>query len=182
MLALGLIDAIVPEPTGGAHNNPDARDRARRPGALGQALAEVAALSVDERLDARYEKFRRWGRKGTAFVDDAAVPPAAAPARARQGMKSLLWQHLPCDDEQAPALAAALGVHPDRRAAAVHARACATRTQASALPEPVARSPARSVQARRHGPRGRPPRAGAGAAASASPSTATTTSTASRRR
>src|SRR3954447_8701836 len=27
-------------------------------------------------------------------------------------MKSLLWQHLPCDDEQAPGLAAALGVHP----------------------------------------------------------------------
>src|SRR4051812_40591992 len=27
-------------------------------------------------------------------------------------MKSLLWQHLPCDDDQASALAAALGVHP----------------------------------------------------------------------
>src|SRR3954470_22045168 len=27
-------------------------------------------------------------------------------------MKSLLWQHLPCDDEQAAGLAAALGVHP----------------------------------------------------------------------
>jgi len=27
-------------------------------------------------------------------------------------MKSLLWQHLPCDDGQASALASALGIHP----------------------------------------------------------------------
>ena len=33
LLALGLIDGIIPEPPGGAHNDHDARDRARRPGA-----------------------------------------------------------------------------------------------------------------------------------------------------
>ena len=27
-------------------------------------------------------------------------------------MKSLLWQHLPCDDGQASTLASALGLHP----------------------------------------------------------------------
>ena len=30
LLALGIIDEIVPEPAGGAHNDPDAGDRARR--------------------------------------------------------------------------------------------------------------------------------------------------------
>src|SRR4029434_3154620 len=58
MLALGLIDAIVPEPTGGAHNNPDAAT-ALVDQALSAALPEVAALSVDDRLGSRYEKFRR---------------------------------------------------------------------------------------------------------------------------
>ena len=34
-----------------------------------QALAGVAALSIDQRLAARYEKFRRMGEEGTAFID-----------------------------------------------------------------------------------------------------------------
>ena len=73
MLALGLIDAIVPEPTGGAHNNPDAAT-ALVDQALSSALADVAALSVDARLSARYEKFRRMGDERTAFVDENALP------------------------------------------------------------------------------------------------------------
>ena len=68
MLALGLIDAVVPEPTGGAHNNPDAAT-ALVDQALALALAEVTPLSVDQRLNARYEKFRRMGEEGTSFVD-----------------------------------------------------------------------------------------------------------------
>src|SRR6266542_3025511 len=68
MLALGLIDAVVPEPTGGAHNNADAAT-ALVDQALSVSLADVAALSVDERLNARYDKFRRMGEEGIAFVD-----------------------------------------------------------------------------------------------------------------
>jgi acetyl-CoA carboxylase carboxyl transferase subunit alpha len=68
MLALGLIDAVVPEPTGGAHNNPDAAT-ALVDQALSAALIEVAALSVEGRLQARYDKFRKMGEEGTAFVD-----------------------------------------------------------------------------------------------------------------
>jgi acetyl-CoA carboxylase carboxyl transferase subunit alpha len=68
LLNLGLIDAIVPEPTGGAHNDYD-----RATGLVDQALALALALaiplSVDQRLAARYEKFRRMGSEGTAFVD-----------------------------------------------------------------------------------------------------------------
>jgi acetyl-CoA carboxylase carboxyl transferase subunit alpha len=68
MLALGLVDAIVPEPTGGAHNNPDAAT-ALVDQALSVSLADVSALSVAERLNARYDKFRGMGEEGTAFVD-----------------------------------------------------------------------------------------------------------------
>jgi acetyl-CoA carboxylase carboxyl transferase subunit alpha len=68
MLALGLIDAVVPEPTGGAHNNPDAAT-ALVDQALSVALSDVAALGVEERLNTRYDKFRRMGEEGTAFVD-----------------------------------------------------------------------------------------------------------------
>jgi acetyl-CoA carboxylase carboxyl transferase subunit alpha len=68
MLALGLIDAVVPEPTGGAHNNPDAAT-ALVDQALSVALADAAALAVEERLNARYDKFRRMGEEGTSFVD-----------------------------------------------------------------------------------------------------------------
>src|SRR3954467_3582782 len=70
MLALGLIDAIVPEPTGGAHNNPDAAT-ALVDQALSAALADVSALSVESRLQLRYEKFRRMGEEGSAFTDTA---------------------------------------------------------------------------------------------------------------
>ena len=68
MLALGLIDAVVPEPTGGAHNNPDA-STALVDQALSAALGDITPLGVEERLNARYEKFRRMGEEGTAFVD-----------------------------------------------------------------------------------------------------------------
>src|SRR5688500_1642015 len=68
LLGLGLVDAIVPEPLGGAHNDVD-RATGLVDQALMQALADVAPLSVDARLTARYEKFRRMGEEGTAFID-----------------------------------------------------------------------------------------------------------------
>jgi acetyl-CoA carboxylase carboxyl transferase subunit alpha len=68
MLALGLIDAIIPEPAGGAHNDYDAAT-ALVDQALSSALDELTALPGDQRLDRRYEKFRRMGAEGTAFVD-----------------------------------------------------------------------------------------------------------------
>jgi acetyl-CoA carboxylase carboxyl transferase subunit alpha len=71
MLALGLIDGIVPEPTGGAHNNPDAAT-ALVDQALSVSLADVSAFSVEARLIARYDKFRKMGEAGTAFVDTQA--------------------------------------------------------------------------------------------------------------
>jgi acetyl-CoA carboxylase carboxyl transferase subunit alpha len=68
LLKLGLVDAIVPEPVGGAHNDHDAAT-ALVDQALAQGLAELSGLSVEERLAARYNKFRRMGSEGIAFVD-----------------------------------------------------------------------------------------------------------------
>jgi acetyl-CoA carboxylase carboxyl transferase subunit alpha len=78
MLALGLVDAIVPEPTGGAHNNPDAAT-ALVDQALSAALPEVTALSVEERLRVRYDKFRKMGEERSSFVD--ANAPSMEPAQ-----------------------------------------------------------------------------------------------------
>jgi len=68
LLAFGLIDAIVPEPVGGAHNDHDAAT-ALVDQALAQSLAELTSMSVQERLSARYEKFRKMGTEGVAFID-----------------------------------------------------------------------------------------------------------------
>ena len=68
LLALGLIDAIIPEPRGGAHND-DEGATGLVDQALQHALAEVSALPVAERLNLRYEKFRQMGEEGTAFVN-----------------------------------------------------------------------------------------------------------------
>ncbi len=78
MLALGLVDAIVPEPTGGAHNNPDAAT-ALVDQALSAALPEVTVLSVEERLRVRYDKFRRMGEERSSFVDANATSMEPAP-------------------------------------------------------------------------------------------------------
>jgi acetyl-CoA carboxylase carboxyl transferase subunit alpha len=76
MLGLGLIDAIIPEPCGGAHNDYD-RATALVDQALSAAIAELTPMSVDARLAVRYEKFRRMGQEGQAFVDvDRPSPPS----------------------------------------------------------------------------------------------------------
>lgn len=58
--ALGVADEVVPEPPGGAHSDPVATIDA-----VGQAIVRhldrLAALPVDELLEARFAKFRRIG-------------------------------------------------------------------------------------------------------------------------
>jgi acetyl-CoA carboxylase carboxyl transferase subunit alpha len=68
MVALGLVDSIIPEPLGGAHNDYEAAT-ALLDQALSEALVDVSALSAAERLDLRYAKFRRMGEEGTSFTD-----------------------------------------------------------------------------------------------------------------
>src|SRR6478672_13790278 len=66
LLKAGIIDAIVPEPVGGAHTDPAAAARLLD-AALTRVLADVAALDGNARLQQRYEKFRRMGRIGVDF-------------------------------------------------------------------------------------------------------------------
>jgi acetyl-CoA carboxylase carboxyl transferase subunit alpha len=68
LLTVGIIDAIIPEPAGGAQTDPDAAARLLD-GVLSKVLAEVTALESDRRLQLRYEKFRGMGRLGAHFTD-----------------------------------------------------------------------------------------------------------------
>lgn len=65
LLAFGVVDEIVPEPTGGAHTDHD-RAAALLDGPLSRALAEASAMDSAARLEARYQKFRAMGNIGLA--------------------------------------------------------------------------------------------------------------------
>ena len=60
-----IIDKIIPEPPGGAHNDYDQAARFLD-SALSERLAEAVSCSQEDRLSRRYTKLRRFGRWGTA--------------------------------------------------------------------------------------------------------------------
>ena len=67
-----IIDEIVAEPVGGAHTDWDAMFRSMD-AVLTRQLGELSALSMDDLVAARYDKFRAMGRLGHEFVHQA--PP-----------------------------------------------------------------------------------------------------------
>jgi len=83
---LGIVDAIVPEPLGGAHNDPDAMAATLRK-TIAANLAELRAIPIARLLDLRYAKYRRIafyveGRVAHNPVEQAAEQAAAAARRA----------------------------------------------------------------------------------------------------
>ena len=60
LLSLGLIDGIIPEPPGGAQEDPQAAAENLR-AALRRGLDQLAGLDARELVDHRYAKFRRMG-------------------------------------------------------------------------------------------------------------------------
>src|SRR5690242_4172548 len=60
LLNFGLIDGIIPEPPGGAQEDPDAAAELLRK-KLRDALEELGRLSESELVEQRYQKFRRMG-------------------------------------------------------------------------------------------------------------------------
>src|SRR5499433_1373817 len=58
--SLGIVDRIVPEPEGGAHEDWD-RAAAYLAEALKESLAEVESMTGENRITRRYERFRRMG-------------------------------------------------------------------------------------------------------------------------
>jgi acetyl-CoA carboxylase carboxyl transferase subunit alpha len=61
LIELKLVDEIVPEPEGGAHFDPEGAARMLEP-FLVRSLDDLSALSPQQLLDQRYEKFRRMGQ------------------------------------------------------------------------------------------------------------------------
>jgi len=68
----GIADAVVPEPDGGAHNDPDEAARLLD-GYLSRTLRELSALPIAERRRLRRERFRRIGAHRELPPDSAAL-------------------------------------------------------------------------------------------------------------
>ena len=65
LLGFGIVDEIVPEPTGGAHTSHELA-AALLDTALERALTSVSLMDSSTRLEARYQKFRAMGNVGIA--------------------------------------------------------------------------------------------------------------------
>lgn len=61
LLNADLVDEVIPEPLGGAHNNPEEAAQNIRQTIL-KYLKELSSVPKDKLLDLRYEKFRKVGR------------------------------------------------------------------------------------------------------------------------
>jgi len=71
LLKLDIIDEIIKEPIGGAHMDYD--EAAQLVDAvLVRQLKDLSALTSQDRLNARYDKFRSMGRLGQSFIDTQA--------------------------------------------------------------------------------------------------------------
>ncbi|WP_291986690.1 acetyl-CoA carboxylase carboxyltransferase subunit alpha [Luteitalea sp.] len=71
LLAREIVDGIIPEPAGGAHQDYDLA-ASHLDAALWPALQTLMAMSTAERLEHRYEKFRRIGRLGAEISGTAS--------------------------------------------------------------------------------------------------------------
>ena len=80
LIGLGIVDEIVREPLGGAHQDP-AKASELLDEAIGRTLAEISAWSSEERLARRYDKFRNMGRLGVDFVDGAMAAGGQSESR-----------------------------------------------------------------------------------------------------
>jgi acetyl-CoA carboxylase carboxyl transferase subunit alpha len=74
LLAFGITDEIIPEPTGGAHRDP-AGTIARVLKNIGSALDELASLSAAQLKEARYQKYRRIGAWQTERLETVKTGP-----------------------------------------------------------------------------------------------------------
>jgi acetyl-CoA carboxylase carboxyl transferase subunit alpha len=82
LLELGIIDAVIPEPLGGAHRDHNLM-ASRLKMYLRNTLRELTAIPVPDLLEARYQKFRRMGvfLEGEEAEKAACEPKATASAQ-----------------------------------------------------------------------------------------------------
>ena len=76
LLDLGVVDALIPEPAGGAHTDHDATAKSIRTALVAQ-LAKLERVTVADLLSARYERFRGFGSLSEPGATIA--PPAEQP-------------------------------------------------------------------------------------------------------
>jgi acetyl-CoA carboxylase carboxyl transferase subunit alpha len=60
LLRLGVVDRVVDEPAGGAHQDPEAAARMVET-AIAETLRDLDALDPDELVEDRYQRFRKMG-------------------------------------------------------------------------------------------------------------------------
>lgn len=60
LLRLGVIEGVIPEPTGGAHNDPELAANCMKATIL-KALEELELIPTEERKELKYQKFRKMG-------------------------------------------------------------------------------------------------------------------------
>lgn len=86
---LGLVDAVIPEPVGGAHRN--MHDTVYNVESyIARTLAELRRMKIDDLLESRYRKWRSVGtdcavRTSRRPQPSARIVSTAGPARARRG-------------------------------------------------------------------------------------------------
>ena len=76
LLDLGVVDALIPEPAGGAHADHEATAKSIKTALVAQ-LAKLERVTVDDLLSARYERFRGFGalsESGAAIASPAEQP------------------------------------------------------------------------------------------------------------
>jgi acetyl-CoA carboxylase alpha subunit len=75
LLELGVVDALIPEPAGGAHTDHAATAAAIRT-ALAAQLAKLERVPAADLMSARYERFRAFGAVVEPGGATAPPPPA----------------------------------------------------------------------------------------------------------
>jgi len=85
LLELGLIDAVIPEPIGGAHRNPE-QMAATLKSAILKTLDALCGMPLDRLLEARTEKYRRVGvfMEQGRRIEQALAARAESEARAQK--------------------------------------------------------------------------------------------------
>jgi acetyl-CoA carboxylase carboxyl transferase subunit alpha len=80
LIRLDLVDAVIPEPLGAAHRDPEVAAR-NLESWIGKSLRDLRRLKIETVLRRRYERLRKMG---TAFTERSAPAPKPTRARARK--------------------------------------------------------------------------------------------------
>jgi acetyl-CoA carboxylase carboxyl transferase subunit alpha len=77
LASYGIVDEVIPEPLGGAHNDPSEATVYLKK-SLARHLNELSELSTDNLLQARYDRYRNLG----PYEESASPPPPASKDKA----------------------------------------------------------------------------------------------------